>query len=317
MNSCASRCRGIFALCLATLALAACDTSSGGSADGDGPVDAATATDGALAWEPFCRGARPDVQVCRRNLVIAHRGGGRLAPEETLEAFNAARMIGADVLETDVRSTSDGVLVLMHDETVDRTTDGTGAIHAKTWAEVEALDAGYRYTSDGGKTFPFRGKGVRVSRLDQVLAALPDASFSVEIKQSSPPIVEEVVRIIGAAPNPARVLIASFDDNVIVDVRAKRPGGLTSFALGETTRFVAATVDTPWTPPCPVLQAPLALAEADRLETAHHFGVRMHVWTINDRPTMERLFRLGVDGIMSDDPALLFEVRRSLGLKPE
>jgi glycerophosphoryl diester phosphodiesterase len=107
-------------------------------------------------------------------LNIAHRGGGRLRPEATLPAFENALSVGADVLEFDLHASSDGVVVVIHDETVDRTTDGTGAVQAMTFAELRMLDAGYEFTPDGGQTFPYRGMGIQIPTLVEVLAGFPD-----------------------------------------------------------------------------------------------------------------------------------------------
>src|SRR5689334_5224836 len=108
---------------------------------------------------PYLRGLRP-------TLHIAHRGGSALAPENTLAAFaRAVDEFHTDVLELDVHATRDGELVVAHDPDVARCTDGEGAIAERTYAELAALDAGYRFTRDSGATFPFRGRNVRIPRL--------------------------------------------------------------------------------------------------------------------------------------------------------
>ena len=170
------------------LLLAACTPSSSNDA---GDTDADTDT----TSEPFAN----NPLVHEAMLSSAHRGGSLLAPEETMEAFQNAVALGADVLEIDVRSTSDGVLVLNHDPVVDRTTDGTGNVIGLTWAQLQELDAGYTFTTDDGATFPYRGVGVKIARLDEVLAAFPDSLFSIEIKQQSPSIIQPVLDMINAA----------------------------------------------------------------------------------------------------------------------
>jgi len=107
----------------------------------------------------FFRDEKPGVQV------IAHRGGAGLRPENTLAAFQHAAQLGADVLEMDLRVAADGAIVVMHDATVERTTDGAGAVASLKLAELKRLDAGYRWSPDGGATFPYRGRGVRVPAL--------------------------------------------------------------------------------------------------------------------------------------------------------
>ena len=256
-----------------------------------------------------------NIQACGKNLVIAHRGGGLLAPEETLVAFENAVSLGVDVLELDVHATSDGVVVCMHDAEVDRTTDGTGEIRNMTLAEVKQLDAGYEFTPDDGKTFPHRGKGVEVATLEEVLTAFPTATFSIEIKQADPPIADEVLRVIETAGMFDRVLVASFDDDTLIALRNKRPNLLTSYAAGEIVEFTVLTPeDADYEPPAPVLQAPMGLADEDHLALARTHGIRVHVWTINDPAEMQTLLERGVHGIMSDDPALLIKVVDDLGL---
>jgi glycerophosphoryl diester phosphodiesterase len=115
--------------------------------------------------------------LCGRPLNMAHRGGANLRPENTLVAFSNAVAIGVDVLELDVQRTADDVVVVIHDATVDRTTEGVGALGTLTFADVDQLDAGYRFTTDGGATYPYRGMGIRVPTLEQVLAAFPPPTF--------------------------------------------------------------------------------------------------------------------------------------------
>jgi glycerophosphoryl diester phosphodiesterase len=129
---------------------------------------------------------------------FAHRGGAKIVPENTLEGFREGLRVGAGVLELDVHATADGHVVVIHDETVDRTTDGSGAVREMTLAEVKRLDAGYWFTPDGGKTYPYRGEGVRVPTLEEVYRQFPDVPINVEIKGERPGIEEEVWRIIEA-----------------------------------------------------------------------------------------------------------------------
>ena len=112
---------------------------------------------------------------------MAHRGGRQLWPENTLTAFRGAAAMGVDVLEMDVHSSSDGVLVVLHDDTIDRTTDGMGLVHDYPLTALQALDAGYQWTADEGATYPFRGQGIAIPTLAEVLEAFPDAFLNVEI----------------------------------------------------------------------------------------------------------------------------------------
>src|SRR5574341_1011125 len=146
-------------------------------------IGAAAAICGGLALtahpapdHPFFASERPGAQV------IAHRGGAHLRPENTLAAFSHAVEIGADVVDTDVRTTADGAIVCIHDATVERTTEGAGRVESLTLGELQKLDAGYRWSTDGGRTYPFRGQGIRVPSLEEVLVRFPRARMNVEIK---------------------------------------------------------------------------------------------------------------------------------------
>ncbi len=251
-----------------------------------------------------------NVLLCGEPLLIAHRGGGKLRPEETLPAFENAAALGADVLELDVHSTSDGEIVCLHDDTVDRTTDGTGAVHDFALADLQALDAGYHFTSDSGATYPWRGKGVSIPTLAQVLDAHPDAWFSIEIKQATPDIVDPVLDLLDEKGAAGRVVVVSFFDEVVQEVRNKRPDILTGMALGEMLELNAVTDDTEqsYQAPTRIVQPPENAITAEFVARANRLGLRLHAWTVNDRPRMEELLELGTHGIMTDDPALLGEV---------
>jgi len=234
-----------------------------------------------------------------------------VAPENTLVSFRRACDEGADALELDVHATSDGEIVVMHDATVERTTDGSGAVRDLTMAEVARLDAGFRFSFDGGRTFPYRGQGVTVPRLADLLAALPGVPLNIEIKQERPSIVAEVVALLRAARS--QVVLAAELDTIMAEIRAVAPDIPTSVAAGEVAAFVRGVqVGAP--PKLPegviALQIPprfgdVTLVDAESLRAAHAQGVEVHVWTINDAHEARRLMALGCDGIMSDFPALI------------
>jgi glycerophosphoryl diester phosphodiesterase len=249
-------------------------------------------------------------------LNIAHRGGKRVAPEETLAAYRDAADTGVDVLEMDLHATSDGVVVCMHDATVDRTTDGTGRIKDMTFDQLRDLDAGYRFTTDGGQSYPYRGQGVVVPTLEEVLEAYGNFYFITEIKQSSPSIVDAVLDVFERTGTADRVVIAAGDDNVIVELREKNPGIFTSLAAGEMLTFATleAQDERTYHPPAGFLHPPWEVADAEFMDRARRFGLKVHVWTVDDRPTMERCIDLGIDGIMTDDPAELESVIHDAGL---
>ena len=133
---------------------------------------------------------------CDKVLNIAHRGGRLIRPEHTLLAYDQALEDGADVLELDIGETSDGALVVMHDDDVDRTTDCTGLIKEMTFDEIRECDAGYDFTTDGGETYPYRGTGLVVPTMQEVFDRYPDTAFIIEIKQEDPSIVDSFVDVI-------------------------------------------------------------------------------------------------------------------------
>jgi len=249
-------------------------------------------------------------------LNIAHRGGRRAAPDETLPAYQDAAGIGVDVLEMDVHSTSDGVVVCMHDATVDRTTDGTGRIKDMTFEQLRDLDAGYWFTTDGGQAYPYRGEGIVVPTLEEVLAAFRDFYFITEIKQSSPSIVDALLDVFERTGTADRVVIAAADDNVIDEVREKNPDIFTSYASGEMLTFVTLEPqdERTYRPPAGFLHPPWEVADAEFMDRVRRFDLKVHVWTVDDRPTMEKLIDLEIDGIMTDDPGLLEKVIDENGL---
>ncbi len=245
-------------------------------------------------------------------LNVAHRGGSLLRPEETIEALQHALVVGAGMLEVDVWSTSDGELVLMHDDAVDRTTDGTGSIRSMSLAEVQALDAGYWFTTDG-VTYPYRGQGYRVPRLADALAAVPGQIWSIEIKQQDPPIVDPLLAVIDDAGMAGSVVIGSFYDPAVADVRAKRPEILTAMGTQEGLSFFYAE-EAEYEPQSWYLAAPTSLGDIvldqATIEKAHRFGITVHVWTVNDPAEMQTIKGWGADGIITDDPEALAALAR-------
>jgi len=241
---------------------------------------------------------------------VAHRGGSGLGPEETMLAFDASYALGVDVFEIDVQSTSDGVLVLMHDTTVDRTTGALGAVNDFTWDEISAMDAAYFYTKDDGATYPLRGTGVTVTRLDELFTAYPDMLYMIESKQDSPSITQEIIDAVDAAGLRGEVALASFTDAEVLQFRDLAPDILTTLTLVEGLDWYAGA--SGWEPPVPLFSAPLEYGPitvtADDLTRAHDQGMTVWVWTINESEVMEEVVAMGADGIITDYPDRLNEV---------
>lgn len=238
--------------------------------------------------------------------VIAHRGGAGLRPENTLAAFAHAQASGADMLEMDVRTTADGAIVVLHDATVDRTTEGQGRVDALTLEALQRLDAGYRWSPDGGRSFPFRGQGIRVPALQEVFARFPRLRLIVEMKQYGQEFAVAVCTLIRYAKFSGHVLVASFDSATLTAFRNACPEVATSMSAREV-RLLAA-LRWFYTPPAPALQIPDGVA--DLVTTAKRRNLKVHIWTVNDETRMRELISMGVDGIMTDRPDRLLELRR-------
>jgi glycerophosphoryl diester phosphodiesterase len=249
-------------------------------------------------------------------LVIAHRGGAGLWPENTMYAFEEARKLGVDVIETDVRSTADGALVVIHDARVERTTDGAGSVNEMTLSELKKLDAGYRWSSDGGKSFPFRGRGLTVPTLEEVFRAFPQMSFNIEPKQETPSIIEPLCRLIRAREMTNRIVIGSFSHALIEKFRRACPEIATSASPAEVSQFLALSKgarEASYKPAMQALQVPeyaggLRVLTESFVEAAHRHNLKVHAWTVNERADMRRLLEIGVDGLMTDYPDRLLEL---------
>lgn len=256
--------------------------------------------------------------------VVAHRGDSAHFPENTLEAFLSADKMGVDVIETDVHLSRDGFVVIWHDETLDRNTNGTGRIEDHTLDELKSYDAGFTFTSDGGKTFPFRGKGVQLCTLDEALKACPAQRFNVDLKTKGEAIVDAFIEVLNQNQAKKRVLGASFHFSNLRLLRKKEPRIQTSVSKMEVRLFLFLH----WLRLLPrtlnkkrqiIFQVPpsqgrTVIITPSFIKAMHKRNAIIQVWTINDRSEMERLLNMGVDSVMTDKPALALEVVKDLGL---
>jgi glycerophosphoryl diester phosphodiesterase len=249
-------------------------------------------------------------------LVIAHRGGRDLGPENTLYTFQRAVDLGVDVLEMDVHRTQDGKFVVLHDTTVDRTTDGTGPADRYTLAELKKLDAAYRWSPDHGKSFPLRGKGLSIPALSEVFEAFPQMRLNIEIKDRGQTESNSLCRLIHDSGMSQKVLIASFDAGTLKKFRSLCPGIATSAGASEVMLFYALQklhLESVYSPAYQALQVPKAYGDLQVVtkrfvEAAHARNLKVHVWTVNGVDEMQYLLQLGVDGIMTDYPQRLLEL---------
>lgn len=256
-----------------------------------------------------------------RPLVMAHRGGAGLWPENTMHSFERAVDLGVDVLETEIHSTADNILVLMHDSTVDRTTNGSGPISAFTLEELKTLDAGYNWSADGGQTFPFRGSGITVPTLEEVFTALPTVRINIDIKQEKPSLVASLCETIRTFDMVDRVMVASFSAKVLKAFRRVCPEVATSAGTGEVALFYVMNLvflGRVYRSPFQAFQIPeyssgLRVLTKKFVKTAHGLNLAVHVWTVNETTDMQRLLDLGVDGIVTDYPDRLISLLRETG----
>jgi glycerophosphoryl diester phosphodiesterase len=269
---------------------------------------------------PYYLNPRPKV------LVIAHQGGDGIFPGDTLYAYEHVAALGADVLEMDAHITKDGEIVLLHDEKVDRTTDGTGLIEDLTLADLKKLDAAYQWTNDGGKTFPFRGQGIRVPTLRELFEKLSDKRYLIEIKLTTNPIDKPLCKLIREYNMQEKVIIGSFHDDTLKMFRAACPEVATGAARGEVTAFVllGKVFLSGWvSPQYQDLQVPWEKSEskgipimtARFIREAHAKNVKVEPWTVDDPALMKQYIAWGVDGIITDRPDLLLNILQELGIK--
>jgi glycerophosphoryl diester phosphodiesterase len=256
-----------------------------------------------------------------RPRLFGHRGSAGLLPENTMASFRRAVADGADALELDVHATRDGVVVVIHDDTLDRTTDGPGRVREQTFAELSRRDAGARFGEAQG--FPYCGQGIRVPALEELLDELPAIPLNIEIKQAQPAIDDAVICLLERKHAIDRVMLAAEDDAVMRRIRDRAPDAATSASYEEARDFFQrcfADDLVGYAPAARALQVPrrvgeIELVTAETIAAAHRFGLEMHVWTINEEAEMAALLSLGVDGVMSDFPGRLVAVARRLGVR--
>ncbi len=251
--------------------------------------------------------------------VLAHRGSSGTHPENTLIAFEQAVVDGADILETDVHMTADGVIIALHDCTVDRTTDGIGNVHEMPYAQLRQLDAGYRFSADEGKTFPFRRRGLYVPRLEEVLQNFPHKPLTIEIKDDCTELMQRLVDLLNkyGRIREGSVLISGKRGKLVRLLRTLAPEALTGYSRPETVRFMAgALLHLPFLIGASTADAIhfvdrnswFSMSTHGVVNAAHNLGLEVHCWTVNDEKRMENLLAIGVDGLFTDFPARLRKV---------
>jgi glycerophosphoryl diester phosphodiesterase len=245
--------------------------------------------------------------------VIGHRGAAAVAPENTVESIEHGVAGGAHAIEVDIHVTTCGTLVAIHDSTLDRTTDGTGAVEVNDLATLRRLDAGYEYTPDFGRSFPFRGKGIRIATLDEAAEAAGNLPMVIEVK--TPSAGRALADWLTGRPDRARFLVGGFDQVAVAPAAAVASWqcahktdlkpvvllgkvGIRRRIRPEITAFMV-----------PIREKGVRVVTRRFVQRAHDLGVGVYAWTVNRPDEMRTMFDLGVDGLISDVPA---RVRRIL-----
>jgi glycerophosphoryl diester phosphodiesterase len=244
--------------------------------------------------------------------VVGHRGNRAHAPENTIESFTQAVAAGADAIEFDVHLTADGIAVVHHDRTVDRTTNGSGEIAQLSFDQVKSLDAGAKFSNDGGRTYPYRGKGHGIPTLDEVIEAFPSTPLLIEIK--TPAASAAIRKALEAHGAEQRTLVDSMHSSALDPFRdSSIPYGAASNDVARLMwEVVTGFAITPakYRALCvPLYYNGLPLPVKRFARAGMKYDWRVHVWTINDPAVAVDLWRSGVNGIITDDPALMLQAR--------
>jgi glycerophosphoryl diester phosphodiesterase len=250
-----------------------------------------------------------------RPLVFAHRGGCALGPENTIAAFDRGLAAGADGLELDVHLSSDDVVVVCHDDTLDRTTGASGPVAARSAAELARVDAGCRFVDAGGRR-PFEGQRIGIPTLAEVLRRYAGIPIIIEMKVDSDTMGRAVAAEVGAAGAADRVCAAGYGPRAMAAARAALPEMATSACHPEVRLAVYRSI-AGW----PVRRVPYSCYQVPEraglvpvatrrfIRHAHAAGLAVQIWTVDDERDMKRLLQWGADGLISNRPDLAVRVR--------
>ena len=258
--------------------------------------------------------------------VVAHRGGRGLGPENTLAVFRLSLEKGADILEMDIRTTADNHLIVLHDDTVDRTTDGNGAVNEMPLVQIKNLDAGYRWSGDGGKSYPFRNRGITIPTLPEVFKALDRIRMIVEIKENRPNMSKRLCNEIRQHRRISSVLVASIHSKVLNKFRTICPDVANAAGPSEAVWFYYLSrigLTAMYSPEENALLVPKTFKGRQVITNqfmgaAHQRHLKVAVWTVNSEENMKQLITMGVDGILTDYPdQLVSMIKKSNFQYPE
>lgn len=239
-----------------------------------------------------------------------------MAPENTMLAFKLAEKIGVDAIELDVRMTNDGHLVVIHDETIDRTTNGTGNVSDYTLQEIKTFDAGYNLEYESGG-FPFRNKGITIPTLEEVFQEINGTGFVIELKDPNRAIEKKVAKLIKKYDLRKKVIVGSFNDDSLKRFATRTDGKVPIGTGVETLKYYVFLHKFHLERLFPLdrhaVQIPtkaggVDLATERLVKTIRERNIAVHYWTINDEKTMKELIEMNVDGIITDYPNKLLKL---------
>ncbi len=247
-------------------------------------------------------------------LVIGHRGAAARFPENTFAAFDYAVGLGVDAIEFDIRIARDGVVVVIHDPTLDRTTGGSGQVAQQSMPDLADVDAGARFSPDGGRTHPFAGKGIGIPTLEGLIERYPSTPLLIEIKVAE--AAEEALRLFRRLGCEDRVLVDSMDVAALRPFRGTRVavGAARRNAISLTLRSAVGLVprSLPFSALCIPEHYGINVPVNRLTRAAASRRVPTHVWTVNDPEDARRLWSNGVVGIISDDPETMLVLRKQM-----
>ncbi len=262
--------------------------------------------------KPFYTNLSPGVKV------YAHMGGDGVWPGDTMFAYDQSAQLGVDGFDMDAHITQDGQIVLIHDESVNRTTDGNGQVENMTLAEIKKLDAAYKWTNDSGVSFPYRGKNIGVPTLEEVFAKYPQMRYLIEIKLTKTPMALPLCTLIHQYNLQGQVIIASFHDDAMKNFRETCPDVATSAAKTEVTAFVLlgkVGLSGLISPQYQSLQVPFETSETYGIpvmteafiRSAHAKNLKVETWTLDDPELFKQYAAWGLDGVDTDRPDLIMQ----------
>ncbi len=249
--------------------------------------------------------------------VLAHRGDSVKFPENTMPAFKSAVDMQVDRIETDVHLTSDGKIVIWHDNTMERMTGDKRQISELSWKEMKEIDAGTLFTINNGKSFPFKGKKITPILLETLLKEFPDMRFNIDLKDNNLILAEKYGTLLKELKCTTRVVTASFNSRVLKHFRKLFPDALTSCTSLEVLKLLllyrTGLLIIPFSYKGKILQVPeysgkIKILSKGFIKYLHKRGFKVQVWTINQESEMKRFIQMGVDGIFTDKPELLIGI---------